>query len=63
MPDPILVTVEEARALLCVGRSLLYRLIAEGKLPVVKLGRATRVRLADIQRLATSPGTSGKERA
>ena len=40
---PILLRVDEAARLLGVSRSHAYQLIANGSLPVVRLGRSTRV--------------------
>lgn len=48
----LLVDVAEAGALLRCSRSLIYRLIAEKRLPTVKLGRSMRLRRADVERLA-----------
>lgn len=41
---PILLTVEEAAERLQIGRTAVYELIRRGRLPVVKIGRLTRVR-------------------
>ena len=53
-PDPpgseaLLLTVPEAARLLAIGRTSLYRLIGDGDLRVVKIGRATRVPLVDLR--------------
>ena len=48
-----LVTVPEALGLLKIGRTKLYSLIAEQKLTAVKIGKSTRVRLADLETLIT----------
>jgi excisionase family DNA binding protein len=40
---PLLLTVTRAAALLGVSRSTLYQLVAAGRVPVVRLGRAVRV--------------------
>ena len=45
---PRLLTVEEVRAELNIGRSLAYQLIWSGSLPVVRIGHALRVRRADL---------------
>jgi len=47
-----LITVSEAAALLSVAPITLRKWGAQGRLPLVKLGRAVRVRLEDIQRIA-----------
>lgn len=41
--ERVLVTVEEAAAMLAIGRTTTFRLIAEGELEVTKIGRSTRV--------------------
>lgn len=43
-----LMTVEEVRVQLNIGRTLVYQLIWSGALPVVRIGRALRVRGADL---------------
>lgn len=40
---PVLLTVEEAAAMLRIGRNTAYELIARGELPHVRLGRLIRV--------------------
>ena len=48
---PALVTEAEARRYLGgISRALIYRLRADGSLPVIHLGRACRYRLADLDR-------------
>jgi excisionase family DNA binding protein len=42
--QPLLLTVAEVCETLRIGRSTLYRLISEGKIPVVHVGRAVRIR-------------------
>jgi excisionase family DNA binding protein len=41
--DKILLRIEEAADVLSLGRSKTYELIQAGEIPVVKIGRATRV--------------------
>lgn len=45
MADEILLSVSEAARRLGIGRSLLYRLILEGQILSVKIGRSRRVPL------------------
>lgn len=45
----LLVSPEEAAAMLAIGRSTVYELMASGQLPSVKLGAARRLRVADIE--------------
>ena len=47
--EALLLTVPEAARLLAIGRTSLYRLIQDGDLRVVKIGRATRVALVDLR--------------
>ena len=49
---PLVVGPEEAARLLRVSRSFIYTLIAHGTLRTVKLGRARRILLEDIERVA-----------
>ena len=46
-----LYTINEVLTVLKISRTKLYNLIAERTLPIVKIGRATRVRRADLDRL------------
>lgn len=50
MRDTLLLTVNEVAEQLRLGRPTVYRLIAMGEIPVVKIGRATRVAAADLER-------------
>jgi excisionase family DNA binding protein len=53
--DNVLVSIADAGRMLSVGRSTLYRLIGEGRLETVKIGRRTLVRTASIRALAGAP--------
>lgn len=57
-PQPILVTVPEAAAALRVNRSTIYALVTAGELTLLHLGRASRIRTAElvayVDRLARS---------
>ena len=46
-----LLTIPEAATLLALTPATLRKWRAQRRLPVVKLGRAVRVRLADVERL------------
>jgi excisionase family DNA binding protein len=48
-PAPLLISVDQAAGRLSVGRSKIYELAADGKLQLVKIGRATRVVVASIE--------------
>ena len=47
-----LVSIPEAAALLAVTPATLRKWRAQGRLPAVKLGRAVRIRLTDVSRIA-----------
>lgn len=47
--DRIVLTVEEAAQQLGIGRSLAWRLVQEGKLPSVRLGRCVRVPKQELE--------------
>lgn len=54
IPHQPLFTVEETLSLLRIGRTLFYRLIAQGRLSTVKIARKTFVKRDEIERfLAT----------
>ncbi|MCC7144628.1 MAG: helix-turn-helix domain-containing protein [Candidatus Eisenbacteria bacterium] len=58
-PNPRrLVTVPRTAELLAVSPRLIWRLIASGDLEVVRLGRATRVKLESIDRLIERGGVA-----
>lgn len=46
--EPLLLTICEAAELLSVGRTTAYRLIDDGELEVVRIGRAARVPRAAV---------------
>ena len=45
----LLLTVREAAAVLAIGRTTLYELIADGQLKTVHIGRAVRVPVAEVE--------------
>ena len=47
---PPLLSLEDAAAVLNVGRTTIYRLVREGSLATVTIGRTRRVRPADLDR-------------
>ena len=49
---PLLVPPKEARALLRIGNTKLYDLVRNGELDLVKIGRASRITLTSIRKLA-----------
>lgn len=48
--SPLLLRVSEVAAVLGLGRTKVYELIATKQLPVVRFGRAVRVSSASLQR-------------
>lgn len=48
-----LLTVKEAAQLLACSEAAIRKWLYQGKLPVVKLGRLTRLRLSDVEALVT----------
>jgi len=51
---------DEVRAILRIGRSKLYEMIAQGELPVVRIGRTIRIPRAELERWVAEH-TSGWE--
>lgn len=49
----ILLTVPEAAERLQISRSLLYRLIAGRQISIVKIGRSTRIPVAELEEFVT----------
>lgn len=47
--ERMLLTVEEAAAVLGIGRSLMFELIAGGRITTVRVGRLRRVRPDDLR--------------
>ena len=52
--DPILVPVNDGARIIGLGRSKFYELVAEGRLPLVKIGRRSLVSLVALQEFANS---------
>ena len=49
-------TIEEARKRLGIGRSLVYRLVASGQLPSIRLGRAIRIPREAFNKMLSNSG-------
>jgi excisionase family DNA binding protein len=49
-----LVNVREAAAILCVSASTLYGWVWQRRIPFVKVGRAVRFRVADLEKLISA---------
>ena len=54
----VLVSVEDAMSALGISRPTFYRLIQERKIRTIKIGRARRVPIAEIDRIAAGGGIS-----
>ena len=59
--DQLLLRPEEAARVLGIGRSKVYELLAAGELPVVRIGRATRIPAAALQRWVDARTLAGAE--
>lgn len=53
-PDS-LCTIKEAGEILKISRSTLYLMIGQGKLPVLKIGKSSRIRRSDLNQLMQAP--------
>jgi excisionase family DNA binding protein len=49
LSDPLLLRPTEAARLLGISRSKLYELLSAGELPVIHIGRAARIPLAQLR--------------
>jgi excisionase family DNA binding protein len=58
--ERLLLTVVEAAAMLGIGRTTAYELIAAGQLQVVHIGRSARVPLAAVHRYVEGLMTQGR---
>lgn len=54
--EPLFASVVDASRLLGVGRTTLYRLIGEGQLETVKIGRRRLIKTVSLHRLANAVG-------
>ena len=62
--DRELLKVDEVAALLKIGRTKVYQLVAEGELPAVRIGKALRISAEALQEwLSTQAVTSPGERS
>ena len=59
-PTPLAVTVDDAAALLSCSPEYVWGLLRDGTLSRVKLGKATRVDVAELRAFVSSGGTRGK---
>lgn len=49
-----LLTCTEVQAILRIGKSKLYKLIREEKLPVIRLGNTYRIRMSELETYLTN---------
>ena len=49
--EPLLISIDQTKAAIGLGRTTIYELIHEGKLEVVKIKGRTMVKYSSIQRL------------
>lgn len=54
-----LLTVDEVAAILRVSRMTVYRLIRNGQLPAVRVGRGYRIKAYAVEKYLTRPSTAG----
>jgi len=48
---PLLLTIEQTAELLNLSRTSIYRLINDGRLPIVKIGRSVRIRRSTVEEI------------
>lgn len=48
--SPLLLRAEEAAYLANLGRSTIFKILASGEIPTVRVGRAVRIRRIDLER-------------
>jgi excisionase family DNA binding protein len=61
--DKLLLTVEEAAAMLSLSRRTLWRLTKAGKLPAIRYGRAVRYAVDDLRKHLEQKRASSKTEA
>jgi excisionase family DNA binding protein len=65
--EPLLLTIPDCCRLAAIGRSSVYKLIRQGRLPIRKIGRRTLIAATDLQEFVQRLGVgscdvSGKPR-
>jgi excisionase family DNA binding protein len=61
--DPILLRVSDVAGLLKTGRTTVFRLLATGELPRVRIGAATRVPKASVEKFVADRVAAADRRA
>ena len=54
--EPLAVSINDAAAMLGLGRTSIYAMIGDGRLEAFKLGRRTLVKVDSIRRLVAAQG-------
>lgn len=54
--EPLAISIKDTARTLGLGRTMVYALIAEGRLEAIKIGRRTLVRVDSIRRLVAARG-------
>ena len=54
MDDSILITVREAARLLAIGTTLAHKMVSDGRLPYIRLGRTVRIPRASLYAMIES---------
>jgi len=60
-PQQLLLTVNEARALLSVSRGTFYRMMADGQIPVVRVRGLVRISMASLREFSETGVTAWHE--
>jgi len=61
MSEPLVVSVRELGEKLGLGRSLAYRMVSEGQVPSIRLGRRILVPVRSLERMLLVNAGSGKQ--
>jgi excisionase family DNA binding protein len=61
--DILLVSVPDACRMLSVGKTYFYALVSSGAVRIVKMGRASRVKVSDLQELVSRLAGEGSDGA
>jgi excisionase family DNA binding protein len=61
--DALLLKVEDSARILQTGRSTVFKLIATGELPAIKIGRTTRIPRAAIEKFVSERIAAEERRA
>lgn len=59
LSQPVLLTTEQARSMLNISARTLFTLASTGKLPQVRIGRAVRFDIVDVQKFIAERKSTG----